>query len=119
MTTTKQLSIQIKAARVKAGLSLRRLSAMAKIPATTIEGYEAGNKIPADNFLRIADALDHHNFDVDGHTFTVGRATAEDSKAARGEQLRLDFSGEYDYSKATVKISPGKITVAFDCARLG
>jgi transcriptional regulator with XRE-family HTH domain len=118
MTTAQQLGIQVKAARNKAGLSIRGLSALANIPASTIEGYEAGTKIPAENFLRLADALKHHNFKVDGNEFTVIRTGTATPAPAEGEQLRLDFSGEYDYSKASIKIRPGKITVSFDGVRL-
>jgi predicted transcriptional regulator len=60
MTTAQQLGMQIKAARNKAGLSIRGLGTLANIPASTVEGYEAGTKIPAENFLRLADALKHH-----------------------------------------------------------
>ncbi len=83
----------IKAARNKAGLSIRGLSALANIPASTIEGYEAGTKIPAENFLRLADALKRHNFKVDGNEFTVVRTGTAAPAPAEGEQLRLDFSG--------------------------
>lgn len=118
MTAAQQLGGQIKEARNKAGLSLRGLSTLANIPASTIEGYEAGGKIPADNFLRLADALKHHNFKVDGNEFTVRRTDTAVPVPAEGEQLKLDFSGEYDYSKASIKIRPGKITVSFDGVRL-
>lgn len=112
-----QLGGQVKAARLEARLSLRRLGELARIPWTTIGGYEAGNKIPADNFLRIADALNHHSFEVDGYKFTVGRSDKVVSILAASEQLRLEFFKEYDYSKASVRIGPGKITVSFDGIR--
>jgi len=34
--------------------------------------------------------------------------------APPGEQLALDFSGEYAFSKATVRLSPGRINISFD-----
>jgi transcriptional regulator with XRE-family HTH domain len=114
MMAAQQLGSQVQEARRTAGLSLRKLGKLAGIPATTIKGYESGNKIPADNFLRIADALDHHTFQVDGQRFTVGRSDKVVSILAASEQLKLDLSQEYDYSKASINISPGKITVSFE-----
>jgi len=110
-----QLGEQIRAIRSQRGFSLRKLGELAGIPWTTIEGYEeGGRKIPADNFLRIADALDHHTFEVDGYKFTVGRSDKVLTILAASEQLKLEFFKEYDYSKASVRIGPGKITVSFD-----
>ncbi len=110
-----QLGGQIKAIRSQRGFSLRKLGELAGIPWTTIKGYEeGGRKIPADNFLRIADALDHHTFEVDGYKFTVGRSDKVLTILAASEQLKLEFFKEYDYSKASVRIGPGKITVSFD-----
>lgn len=117
MTAALQLGGQLKAIRLAAGLSLRRLGEIAGIHWNTIKGYEKGNKIPADNFLRIADALNHHTFEVDGFKFTVGRSDKVVSILAASEQLRLEFFKEYDYSKASVRIGPGKITVSFDGIR--
>ena len=81
----------------------------------TISGYEKGNKVPADKFFQIADALNHHVFDIDGQKFSVNRADVEIEKG--GEQLHFNFSGEYASSHASVKISPGKITVEFNAAK--
>ena len=114
MTATLQLGGQIKAVRLEAGYSLRKLGELTGIPWTTIDGYETGKKIPADNFLRIADALNHHTFEVDGYKFTVGRSDKVLTILAASEQLKLEFFKEYDYSKASVRIGPGKITVSFD-----
>jgi len=33
-----------------------------------------------------------------------------------GQQLALDFTGEYSFSKATVRLSPGRISISFDGA---
>ncbi len=117
MTAAQQLGSQVKEARRAAGLTLRDLGARAEIPWTSIAGYEKGNRIPADKFLRIADALNHRTFKIDGESFNVSRVAEEMPDAARGEQLRLNFSGEYGYSRASVRISPGKIEVAFDGAK--
>jgi transcriptional regulator with XRE-family HTH domain len=114
MTAALQLGGQIKAIRLGAGYSLRTLGGLTGIPWTTIDGYEGGKKIPADNFLRIADALNHHTFEVDGYKFTVGRSDKVLTILAASEQLKLEFFKEYDYSKASVRIGPGKITVSFD-----
>jgi len=54
---------------------------------------------------------------VDGFKFTVGRSDKVVSILAASEQLRLEFFKEYDYSKASVRIGPGKITVSFDGIR--
>ena len=114
MTAALQLGGQIKAVRLEAGYSLRRLGELTSIPWTTIDGYETGKKIRAENFLRIADALNHHTFEVDGYKFTVGRSDKVLTILAASEQLKLEFFKEYDYSKASVRIGPGKITVSFD-----
>jgi transcriptional regulator with XRE-family HTH domain len=118
MDAAGQLGEQLKAIRTKAGLSLRALGTLAKIPATTIEGYEAGNKIPADKFLRLAEALNHHTFTIDGNQFMVSRSDALPPDSKQAEQMNLNFLGEYDYSKASIRISPGRIMVSFEGARL-
>lgn len=92
---------------------MRRLGALVGIPATTLEGYEAGASVPAEKLARIADVLRHHTFRIDGYEFTVNRV----SRAATllpAEQMSLNFIGEYDYAKARVKIGPGKITILLD-----
>lgn len=112
MTTAEQLGAQIRAAR--GPLSLRALSDQVEISASTLGEYERGAKVPeADKLARIADALNHFTFQIDNFTFTVSRT---DSGAERtvNEQLPLDFSGEYSYAKASVKIRPGRISVVFD-----
>ena len=113
MTAAKQLGSQVRLARLAAGLSLRRLGALSNIPATTLEGYEAGASVPAQKLARIADVLSHYTFRIDGFEFTVSRV-GRDSKTLAAEQLSLDFSGEYNYAKASVKVSPGKITIVVD-----
>jgi len=118
MTAAQQLGSQIKMARLAAGLSLRKLASLTQIPTTTIEGYESGTSIPAEKLVRIADSVNHYVFRVDGYRFSVSRADEQALKAAGAEQLNLDFSAEYHYSKATVKISPGRIAVTFDGTRL-
>jgi transcriptional regulator with XRE-family HTH domain len=112
MTTAEQLGAQIKAARGQ--LSLRALSDQVDISASTLGEYERGSKVPeADKLARIADALNHFSFQIDDFTFTV-RRTETGAKPIVSEQLPLDFSGEYSYAKASVKIRPGRISVVFD-----
>jgi transcriptional regulator with XRE-family HTH domain len=113
MTRAQQLGSQIRTARSAAGLSLRRLGALAGIPATTLEGYEAGASVPAEKLARIADALRYYTFRVDGYEFTVNRV-GHGVTMPPAEQMTLNFVGEYDYAKAKVKIGPGKITILLD-----
>jgi transcriptional regulator with XRE-family HTH domain len=113
MTTAEQLGSQIRAARGQ--LSLRALSDQVDISPSTLGEYERGVKVPeADKLARIADALNHFTFRVDDFTFTVSRADAGTEPRSSNEQLPLDFSGEYSYAKASVKIRPGRISVVFD-----
>lgn len=83
---------------------------MASVPATTLEGYEAGASVPAEKLARIADALSHHTFKIDGYQFSVTRVTVE-TEAPLHDQMSLDFAGEYSYARAVVKIKPSKITI--------
>jgi transcriptional regulator with XRE-family HTH domain len=115
VTTAEQLGSQIKAARDVAQLSLRELSEEVGVSASTIGEYERGVKVPeADKLARIADALKHFTFRVDDYTFTVRPKDATSERMAANEQLPLDFTGEYSYAKANVKIRPGRISVVFD-----
>jgi len=84
MTAAQQLGNQIMDARLAAGLSLRKLGALAEIPATTIEGYETGASIPAEKLARIANALQHLTFQVDGYHFTVSKEGGEGSATSSG-----------------------------------
>lgn len=112
MTTRQQIAGQIKAARLSKGLSLRGLAALARIPASTLEGYESGSAIPAEKLARIGEVLEHPTFEIDDYRFTVSRAAQD--VPTRPDQLSLNFTGEYGYAKATVKISPRKITILLD-----
>src|SRR5207249_698483 len=74
----------------------------------------SGESIPtADKLAKIAGALDIHAFEVDGYRFTITRKERV-APVRPGEQLTLDFSGEYAFSKATVRLSPGRINISFD-----
>jgi transcriptional regulator with XRE-family HTH domain len=118
MNTAEQLGSQIKSARDAAGLSLRALSEVVEISASTIGEYERGLKVPeADKLAKIANALRYFTFRVDAYAFTIGPGLPKTEKPARQEQLRLDFEAEYGYGRAHVKIEPGRITVSFDAAK--
>ena len=115
MTTAEQLGTQIKEARDNAHLSLRALEELVEISASTIGEYERGVRVPeADKLARIAAALKHFTFRIDNFIFTITHRRAGEEAPARHEQLPLDFTGEYTYSKAHVRIQPGRISVAFD-----
>jgi len=114
MTTADQLGSQIRAAREEADLSASKLSRMVGVSPPTIASYESGESIPtADTLARIAHALGIHTVEIDGYRFTI---TRKEHVAATpsGEQLALDFTGEYAFSKATVRLSPGRINISFD-----
>jgi len=82
----------------------------------TIASYETGNSIPqADTLAKIADVLNIPTIEVDGHRLTITRKEKL-TPTRPGEQLELDFSGEYSFSKATVRLSPGRISITFDGA---
>jgi transcriptional regulator with XRE-family HTH domain len=115
MTASQQIASQLRAVRLEKGLSLRALATLARIPASTLEGYEAGSSVPAEKLARIADALDHRTFKVDEYHFTVSRAMP--GIPTHPDQLSLDFTGEYSYAKARIRIAPGKITIYLDGKR--
>jgi transcriptional regulator with XRE-family HTH domain len=116
MTAAEQLGTQLRAARGQ--LSLRALSDQVAISASTLGEYERGVKVPeADKLARIAEALNCFTFRIDNFYFTVSRAVVVPEPLAASAQLPLDFSGEYSYAKASVKIRPGRISVVFDGAR--
>ncbi len=99
-------------------MSLRALSDQVKISASTLGEYERGVKVPeADKLARIAEALNCFTFRVDDFYFTVSRVVVDTELDAASAQLPLDFSGEYNYAKASVKIKPGRISVVFDGVR--
>jgi transcriptional regulator with XRE-family HTH domain len=115
MTTAEQLGSQIKAARDAAALTLRELAQQVEISASTIGEYERGVKVPeADKLAKIAAALSHFTFRIDDYTFTISTKGLSGKELAVDRQLPLDFTGEYTYTKAHIKIEPGKISVAFD-----
>jgi transcriptional regulator with XRE-family HTH domain len=119
MTKAEQLGSQIRAARDEADLSLRALSELVDISASTIGEYERGIKVPeADKLAKIADALNHYTFQVDEYTFTVSHIATDIQRTTASDQMPLDFSGEYNYAKAIVKIKPGRISVVFEGVKM-
>jgi transcriptional regulator with XRE-family HTH domain len=115
MTTAQQLGSQLKAARESLGISLRTLGGKVGIPYNTISGFEAGISVPtADKLARLAVTLNIHFVEVDGCRFWISRIEPEAMLVPSTDQLKLEFNGEYAYSRASLKISPGRITVVFD-----
>ena len=113
MTTAEQLGIQLKAARGQ--MSLRALSEQVGISASTLGEYERGAKVPeADKLARIAETLNCFTFRIDEFYFTVSRVIVDLGPEKQSVQLPLDFSGEYNYAKASVKLKPGRISITFD-----
>jgi hypothetical protein len=51
--------------------------------------------------------------EIDEYRFTITRKEKL-TPAPLGQQLALDFTGEYAFSKATVRLSPGRINISFD-----
>jgi transcriptional regulator with XRE-family HTH domain len=118
MTAAQQLGAQLKAARERQRLSLRDVDKMVGIRYTTISGYEAGTSVPtADKLAKLALALNLHFVEIDSCRFWISRVEPVEAAPVTGEQLSLDFTGEYSYSRASLKISPGRITVVFDAVR--
>lgn len=114
MTIAEQIGLQLRAARGE--LSVRALSQMVGLTPPTIASYESGNSIPtADRLARIADALNIPTIEIDEHRFTITRREKLEPPR-QGEQLALDFSGEYSFSKATIRLSPGRLSISFDGA---
>jgi transcriptional regulator with XRE-family HTH domain len=113
MTTAEQLGFQLKAARGQ--MSLRVLGEQVGISASTLGEYERGVKVPeADKLARIAETLNCFTFRIDDFYFTVSRVVVDPEPRRESEQIPLDFSGEYAYAKAVVRIKPGRISVALD-----
>ena len=114
MTAATQLGSQIKAAREAADLSVRALSMRVGVSAPTMASYESGDSIPtADTLARIAEVLGIQAVEIDEYRFTITRKEKL-TPARPGEQLALDFTGEYSFSRATVRLSPGRINISFD-----
>jgi len=117
MSVAQQLGAQIKAAR--GDMPLRTLSEQVGISPSTLGEYERGVKIPeADKLARIAEALNCFTYRIDNFYFTVSRVVVNTEQPPT-TQLPLDFSGEYSYAKASVKIGPKRISVMFDGLKAG
>jgi len=87
---------------------------VAGVSPPTIKEYESGDSAPtADILAKIAAAVGLHTFEIDEHRFTITRKERA-IPALPSEQLALDFAGEYAFSKATVRLSPGRINISFD-----
>ena len=94
-------------------MSARALSEKIGVSPPTMASYESGRSIPtADTLAKIAAALGIQFFEIDEYRFTITRK--EKLAKPAGEQMSLDFAGEYAFSRATVRLSPGKINISFD-----
>jgi transcriptional regulator with XRE-family HTH domain len=114
MTTAQQLGSQMKMARDKANMSARGLGQKVGVSPPTIAEYESGSSVPkADVLARIAEALGLPEVVVDGFRFTITRVELIEA-GPRAEQLPLDLTGQYTFSKGTLRISPGRISVSFE-----
>jgi transcriptional regulator with XRE-family HTH domain len=79
-----------------------------------VADYESGESVPtADTLAKIAEVLNIQAFEVDSYRFTITRKERV-TPALSGEQMALDFAGEYAFAKATVRLSPGRINISFD-----
>jgi transcriptional regulator with XRE-family HTH domain len=86
------------------------------VTAPTIASYESGNSIPtADTLAKIAEVLNIRTIEIDEYRFTITRKEKLVPHKP-GEQLALDFSGEYSFSKTTIRLSQGRISISFDGA---
>jgi transcriptional regulator with XRE-family HTH domain len=95
-------------------LSASKLGRMVGVTPPTIASYESGDSVPtADMLAKIAEALDIHTVEIDDYRFTITRKE-QVAPTRPGEQLALDFTGEYAFSKATVRLSPGRMNITFD-----
>lgn len=114
MTAAQQIGLQLKSARENARMSARALSHAVGVSPPTIGEYESGSSVPkADVLAKIAQTLDLPVVEVDGCRLTITRVERI-VPASSTEQLPLDFTGQYSFSKATVRLSPGRISIAFD-----
>jgi transcriptional regulator with XRE-family HTH domain len=116
MIAAAQLGLQIKAAREGLRMSASKLGRMVGVTPPTIASYESGDSVPtADTLAKIAEVLDLRTVEIDEYRFTITRKEQVVPTDLR-EQLTLEFSGEYAFSKATVRLSPGRMNITFDGA---
>src|ERR1700690_228619 len=105
-----QLGAKPRRERKSAGISPRGLGGLIKASPETIRQYERGRLPDADKLAKIAVALGISEIELDHHRISIADIRTQPSESV-GEQLRLDFAGEYTRSKATVKIRPGSVSV--------
>jgi len=113
-----QLGAKLRRERKSAGISLRGLGGLIKASPETIRQYERGRLPDADKLARIAVALGISEIELDHLRISIADIRARKSESV-GEQLRLDFAGEYARSKAIVKIRPGSVSVIVTGFRVG
>jgi transcriptional regulator with XRE-family HTH domain len=113
-----QLGAKLRRERESAGISLRGLGGLVKASPETIRQYERGRLPDADKLARIAVALGISEIELDHLRISIADIRTRTSQPI-GEQLRLDFAGEYTRSKAIVKIRPGSVSVTVTGLRVG
>jgi len=112
-----QLGAKLRRERKSAGISLRGLGGLIKASPETIRQYERGRLPDADKLAKIAVALGISEIELDHLRISIADIGTQPSESV-GEQLRLDFAGEYTRSKATVKIRPGSVSVTITGMRV-
>jgi transcriptional regulator with XRE-family HTH domain len=113
--TADQLGSQIKTAREGMPMSASELGRIVGVTSPTIASYESGKSVPtADTLAKIAEVLGLRTVEIDEYRFTITRKEQVAPAAKPGEQLALEFTGEYAFSKATVRLSPGRMNITFD-----
>ena len=113
-----QLGAKLRRERKSAGISLRDLGGLIKTSPETIRQYERGRLPDADKLAKIAVALGISEIDLDHLRISIADIGAPTSESV-GEQLRLDFAGDYTRSRAIVKIRPGSVSVTVTGLRVG
>jgi transcriptional regulator with XRE-family HTH domain len=114
MSAAAQLGSQIKVAREAVPMSASKLGRMVGVTPPTIASYESGGSVPtADTLAKIAEVLGIRTVEIDEYRFTITRKE-QGTPTKPGEQLALDFTGEYAFSRATVRLSPGRMNITFD-----
>jgi transcriptional regulator with XRE-family HTH domain len=95
-------------------MSASKLGRMVGVTPPTIASYETGASVPtADTLAKIAEVLGIRAVEIDEYRFTITRKE-QVAPTKPGEQLALDFTGEYAFSRATVRLSPGRMNITFD-----
>lgn len=105
------LGLEIRAARQRARLSQGELGASIKKSRQIIGRYESGSDAPSLMVLgQIAVALQMSEINVNGYRFVV-EPRIEPVRADSTAQLPLELDREYISPGATLKITPGRVSI--------